>query len=282
MTRQERPRVLVVEDDPEDATDVREALQGARADGWIRATETTLASAQARLDAEPFDLVLLDLGLPDTDGVSGVEALCSRASPIPVIVMTGLDDETVGLEALKIGAQDYLIKGRANGEVVRRAILYGIERHQLLLNLNAMRERAERERELLRVASVSGSGTEVTQASLSDGPLRNAAPNEFERLTARYAEIVRKSMAEQAFKVSGHVADEVFELVADLGAMYLRPRDLIDIHVSAVKGRSQSRNARTDDYFVSEGRFVLIRALAYLASYYRNRIVKSRKADAVE
>jgi diguanylate cyclase (GGDEF)-like protein len=74
--------------------------------------------------------ILLDLGLPDAEGVEGLNRLRIVAPDVPVVVLTGTDDETVGLAALQSGAQDYLIKGQVDGQVLARSVRYAIERMQ--------------------------------------------------------------------------------------------------------------------------------------------------------
>ncbi len=141
-------RVLVVEDNAADAELVADYLDGAAAGEAPTAIECAdrLAAALARVARERFDVVLLDLSLPDAQGLEGVAALTAAAPDVPVVVMTGLADDDVALAALHAGAQDYLIKGEDGGRVVRRAVRYAVERHRLRREREALlaRERAAR------------------------------------------------------------------------------------------------------------------------------------------
>ena len=78
------------------------------------------------------DVALLDMNLSDSSGLETVKAVCHGFPKLPVIVMTGTDDEAVGLEALKHGAQDYLVKGQFDDRELKRVIRYAIERKELL------------------------------------------------------------------------------------------------------------------------------------------------------
>ncbi len=119
-------RVLLVEDDDGDAFLVEEYLmETATAVELLRAR--SLAEAEVSL-AGPVDCVLLDLGLPDTSGLDGLGRLLGLAPTIAVIVLTGLDDEHRGTEAVSSGAQDYLVKGAIDGQLLTRAIRYAVER----------------------------------------------------------------------------------------------------------------------------------------------------------
>jgi signal transduction histidine kinase len=125
-------RVLLVEDNPGDALLVEEALrEGARrrraGEGYALAQAVCLADGLEHLAREPVDLVLLDLGLPDSQGLDALARVRAQAPDSPVIVLTGLADEMSVARALRGGAQDYLIKG-ADGELLQRAVRYALLR----------------------------------------------------------------------------------------------------------------------------------------------------------
>jgi len=119
--------VLMVEDDDEDYLIASRLLTSA-APGRFRLERQ--GSLQGGLDAIGLntDVVLLDLSLPDSQGWGTFERVRERAPHIPVILLTGLDDERLGAQAVHGGAQDYLIKGQFDGRLLSRAILYAIER----------------------------------------------------------------------------------------------------------------------------------------------------------
>jgi serine phosphatase RsbU (regulator of sigma subunit) len=119
-------RVLLVEDDEGDAFLVRELLLDAGSDVTI-ARVRSLAEASLELPGE-HDCVLLDLGLPDANGLEALGAVLEAAPNLAVLVLTGLADEHRGIEALAAGAQDYLVKGTIDGQLLTRAIRYAVER----------------------------------------------------------------------------------------------------------------------------------------------------------
>src|SRR5215217_1107653 len=119
--------VLLVEDDRGDAILVEELIADAAADitcAWA----PSLADAERELAIGQPDCVLLDLNLPDASGMAALERIRSADSNIPIVVLTGLSDEHFGMSAVAAGAQDYLVKGRVEPEMLRRAVLYAIER----------------------------------------------------------------------------------------------------------------------------------------------------------
>lgn len=129
--------ILIVEDDPDYIFLLKDLLSGEEA-GRVRFRKDyadTLAKALAALACNSFDLVLLDLNLPDSLGLSTVRQIVAAAPSIPVIVLTSMDDEAMGIQAIQEGAQDYLIKGEISARGIGRAINYGVERMSLLAQI---------------------------------------------------------------------------------------------------------------------------------------------------
>ncbi|MBB2992731.1 serine phosphatase RsbU (regulator of sigma subunit) [Mycolicibacterium iranicum] len=147
--------LLLVEDDRADAILVEELIADAGVPMDVVWAESMAKAEQEIALARP-DCILLDLHLHDTDGINGLNRIATQDNTIPVVVLTGLNDEHVGVSAVSAGAQDYLIKDRVDPEVLRRAVLYAIERKRAELtsvDLQASqlraRENARLERGLL-------------------------------------------------------------------------------------------------------------------------------------
>jgi signal transduction histidine kinase len=124
-------RILLVEDNPGDARLIRETLREAESFPFQLTHADRLAAAEERLAAEAFDVVLLDLSLPDAHGLETVRRTLAAGAEVPIIVLTGLDDEATAVAAVQAGAQDYLAKGRLDGTLLARAIRYAMERKRL-------------------------------------------------------------------------------------------------------------------------------------------------------
>lgn len=123
-----RLRILLVEDNPGDARLIREYCQGS-GEAWAELEwSKTLSEALTTLPACQPDVILLDLDLPDSQGLEGVRRILARAPLLPVLILTGLDDQEVGTQAVAEGAQDYMVKGEVSAAALRRAIRYAIER----------------------------------------------------------------------------------------------------------------------------------------------------------
>jgi signal transduction histidine kinase len=136
-------RLLLIEDNPADALLLKHSLAAA-GDQAFEVTEAALMSqAVERLAQGDFDAVLLDLSLPDSRGIRTVAQANAAAPHLPIIVMTGLDDEATALEAVRRGAQDFLIKGHTDGRLLVRSIHYAVERKQAEQQLKALNETLE-------------------------------------------------------------------------------------------------------------------------------------------
>ena len=140
---------LLVEDNPADARLIREMLKESPAGTFQLQHVARLDSALERLSQEPFDVVLLDLGLPDSQGMETLILAQKASGGVPIVVLTGLDDEDFALEAMRGGAQDYLVKGRFDGELLVRTIRYAVQRKRAeeeVRRLNAELEQRVAER----------------------------------------------------------------------------------------------------------------------------------------
>ncbi len=121
-------KILLVEDNPGDTRLFREMLSGEPPGSFDIEYVTTLADAMERLDRGGIDVVLLDLGLPDSQGLDTFSRAYAHSPQMPFVVLTGLADETIGIAALSQGAQDYLRKGEVDGKLLLRSIRYATER----------------------------------------------------------------------------------------------------------------------------------------------------------
>jgi len=124
-------KLLLVEDNPGDARLLQETLHEVETLKFDIYIVDNLSSAIETLDLEDFDLVLLDLTLPDSQGIETCMKLRGEQPEIPIIVLTGLDDEKLALRALHQGAQDYLVKGKFETSLLLRSMRYGIERKKI-------------------------------------------------------------------------------------------------------------------------------------------------------
>src|SRR5580658_7290052 len=143
MTKRTIKLLLLVEDNPGDARLIREMFneQGATDTELMRVG--SMGEAEKCLAEHPIDIILLDLGLPDSQGLDAVRRAHAAAPRVPLVVLTGLDDESLAGNALQVGAQDYLIKGQIETKGLLRALRYAVERKAMEEALFVEKERAQ-------------------------------------------------------------------------------------------------------------------------------------------
>jgi diguanylate cyclase (GGDEF)-like protein/PAS domain S-box-containing protein len=122
------PSVLLVEDNPADARLIQEMVSSTGDHDLILRPCRKIADAIREIEDGATDCVLLDLSLPDASGLDGIDRLRADFPDLPIIILTGLNDEDLALEALGAGAQDFLVKGSIDGDGMKRAVRYAIER----------------------------------------------------------------------------------------------------------------------------------------------------------
>lgn len=142
-------RILLFEDNAADADLVAEYLELSKLEFKLTSV-SRLADGIKRLKKEQYDVVLLDLSLPDTRGIETLRAVMDASSDEVIIVLTGADDEQLSLESLQVGAQDYLFKDSLSSEVLRRSIRYALERANLTRSLEAHNSEIQYREALLR------------------------------------------------------------------------------------------------------------------------------------
>lgn len=135
----QRPtKVLLVEENPDDVEGLRSALHGVEGNPFELEWVERLSEGLQRLSRGGIDVVLLDLNLPDSEGLVTFERMHAFAPDVPIVVLTNVDDETVAVRTVQGGAQDYLVKGQVGEPLLIRSLRYAIERHRLLSALRSL------------------------------------------------------------------------------------------------------------------------------------------------
>jgi two-component system, cell cycle sensor histidine kinase and response regulator CckA len=177
--------VLLVEDNPGDARLFTELVRDTGAGQWKLVHVDRLSAALDRLSREPFDVILLDLSLPDADGLETLIRAHAQAPKIPIVVLTGHDDEALAVRAVRAGAQDYLVKGRLDGDLLVRSIRYASERGRAV---EALERREEHYRSLIE------NSMDLISILNLDGTIRYVSPSHERLLGYPLDELVGKNV----------------------------------------------------------------------------------------
>lgn len=206
-------KLLLVEDNPSDARLLREYLRQARAEGWELRQVDRLTAALDHIVRETFDLVLLDFGLPDSQGMATLTRLQQAAGDLPIVALTGLDDPEFAVEVVRAGAQDYLVKGRFDGDLLVRTLHYAVERRRAQAEVQRLNAALRLANETLeqRVASRTNE-LAVANAQLSVSRLEAVRQAENAGVARQHAE-----QAEAALREShNHLEARVWERTTEL------------------------------------------------------------------
>jgi DNA-binding response OmpR family regulator len=154
----EKPlKVLLVEDDAKYARLLSEMLAEQISDANELTRLASMAEAESYLTKHTAEVIVLDLGLPDTQGLTALRRVRAVAPHVPLVVLTALDDVVMALQALREGAQDYFVKDEVRPAKLYRAMCYAIERKNMEMARRGAKDRAEQAEALLRDAVASTS-----------------------------------------------------------------------------------------------------------------------------
>jgi CheY-like chemotaxis protein len=265
--------VLLVEDNPGDARLAAEAFASARIGTFTLTHAERLTEALELLQQRSFDAIVLDLSLPDSSGLDTLQRVLHHAPDIPVVVLTMLSDELLGVQAVNAGAQDYLQKDGCVHESLARSVRYAVERQRLLRELQHARQQEQLARNAHEIAAVEqlshDTRTSVTAQLYSALPLRDAQPDLFSELVAQYGHILDQRLEQRAYKIETNTSDTLREIANQLGFLRAGPRDVVDVHTHAIRQRVRGASVMRMQAYVEEGRLLVLELMGYLVSYYR-------------
>ena len=167
-------KVLLIEDNPGDARLIKEMLNDSDNFNFELKCVDRLSAGLECLNKRNINLILLDIFLPDSSGLNTIERIIAKSAGIPVVIITGIEDETLAIESLKKGIQDYLIKGRMNSVSLIRCLNYALERHRLVSELEKYNE--ELSASELRLREVIEKNSDAIVIVNSDGIINFVNP----------------------------------------------------------------------------------------------------------
>ena len=214
MSNPQPIRILLLEDSPSDARLVQGALAGASGENFEVTWIDRLDTAIEKLLEIPFDIGLIDLGLPDSLGKDTYLNIIKTVPRLPLIVLTGIADETLGAEAIRNGVQDYIAKGSVDGKAMARSIRYAIERKQAKESEESLKKELERHTAELEAANKNL--RESRQAALNLLEDADSARKQAQRAAAELElDIADRKKAERELVRSREEWVETFNAIPD-------------------------------------------------------------------
>ncbi len=278
--KEQKLSILLVENDPQDIELIEEYLKKTTEFTPVLHFASKLSEAERQLSAVAVDLILLDAGLPDSQGLESIRELRKKHPGIPVIVLTGLDDEEVGIKAVQKGAQDYLAKGQIDTQILTRSIRYGIERARLVQEIERIRIKKRQNREVDAWQLLAGPRlSPVTAQALRLKPVCAEYPKLFADLTREFSKLLEKAIEERIYKVEHCICEELRNISEQLGSLKAGPRDVVELHSDSVGSLIDGVTPQKAEAVLEEGRIMLVQLMGYLASYYRNYFISGGKPE---
>ena len=257
-------RLLLVEDSRNEAFVIRRCLSGSADTRYDVVVAESLGNALCRLENLQFDLILLDLTLPDSVGLSTLEHIIAAASDVPTVVLTGHDDNGIGMACIAAGAQDYLCKGLMTPDSLRTTVSFALGRFR------------ETKAKLLRMMvqsdhalSSNAATSPVTQALAGASPIRDREATAFSKLQADYQKLLLFYMEHlnNNTRTKPKAAMEVLTTqIGDLGAT---PRDMMDIHTASLDAIRNNVSKRFAYRVATDSRLFALEMMGMLVDYYR-------------
>ncbi len=268
-------RVLVVEDDADMSVFLQRAFESNPDYAATALPVTSMSEALIRLKDEELDAVLLDLGLPDSEGLRTVRTLLEHvAAGVAVVVLTGQRDQMLAAQSLGLGVQDYIVKEDATAALVTRVVRYAVTRSKMVEDLAAARRGEERERELRRLERMAADGarTSISAAMLGSGTVAERLGVRYEEeIVTEYRRIMDLALEEQAFRGISAVTEDLRSLASVLGYFGAGPRDVVELHSQCLREQIKELDPVRGSAAVEEGRVLVLQLMGRLVSYYRGR-----------
>ncbi len=235
---------------------------------------TTLAETIAKLKTESYDLILLDLNLPDSSGLQTLIAIQQTAPASAVVIITAREDENLAQEAVEHGAQDFIHKSNLDPELLRRSIRYAILRHQTQMELHVLKQRQEDaiRHTLHEIEELDSAQREELNVTSKEESLRKRNPESFNRLLNLYMYLIdnfmkRISEGKSILGITQSLCTKLFEVNAN-------PNDVNDLHLSSLKKYLADKTPEEEKAILVDGRMFALEVMGNLAEVYRAEYLK--------
>ncbi len=272
----ENYKVLLIEDNPVNSKLIERLLfptKEAIINDQFSFTLTcanSLNTAIENLNQDKFDAILLDLMLPDSEGLNSLINIKKYANNIPIVVQTGSNDETLMVKCFQLGVHGYLRKINLDRNILVYAIQLAIQRQQYIDNLEAREQQKQQELEIKGLEQFSNSvNTNITARMFGSQPIQESIPDIFAEFVEDYGELLDLALEERAYRVDHNIPESLRSLAEKLGFMKASPRDVVAIHTQALKFKNKGVLPAKAQAYIAEGRLMVLELMGYLTSYYR-------------
>lgn len=245
---------------------------GSLAEGFsfqVTAVETLKAGLE-QLEKNHFNVILLDLILPDSQGLDTLDQTLKHSPHTPIIVQIGNQEESLVVQALQLGAYGFLPKQNLDSNLLVYGIRLAIERYLLTTKMEKAKQQQEQDLEFEWLEQFVETGkTSITSRLYGTVSLQDSCPEIFRDHVENYGRLMDLALEEQAYKVKHNISNQLRAQAEKLGLLKAGPRDVVDIHTTALKEKTRMVNLAKAQAYVTEGRLMVLEMMGHLTSYYR-------------
>jgi DNA-binding NarL/FixJ family response regulator len=259
-------RVLVVDDHGSVISQLTAALaSSSEGERFALARAAGLEETLARLAGGGIDAVLLPIS-PQDQGLGPLVTIRAEAPALPIVVLCAAGDEPLAVKAVQLGAADYLVDERLYGTLAARSLRHAVE--------------------AARMRAVLASHHAEWPASLGGGagsrpaPLRSAFPERFAELAQAYGEILDRAVEQILQRRPAALDERLQKLAAAAAELRAGPRDIVELHATALKRREAEQGPQRMKLYLAEGRLRLLELMGHLVTFYRDRWLRGPRPGA--
>lgn len=246
------------------------AVSGGRAKRMFTAeTVATPEAAAARARAHRYIAVVLDAEGATPDALlDGVRTVVSSGAPAAIVVVSSSEADDLDLKALRAGADDFLLRDRIDAAELGRAIDFAIERTRF--DLSGDRSSADTAPDADLGAICGPSAVPTTERSFGAAPLRQSMPADFDAAIRGYAELLDRAFEARIVHTAYDTQEHAAAIADRLGMLGAGPRDVVELHKTAIALSLVGKPPRKARAYANEGRILLLQVMGHLVSFYRN------------
>ncbi len=278
MIEQPQIKVLVIEES-EGNSKIVEAILAEKDSGGLELNQvSSLEDALWHLKHKVFDVIMIDLSVPDAHGFDALIKLNRQAPNIATIVITASDYETHILKVIKTGVEDVVTKGDLGQHAVTQAIYHAIERYRATAELKDMVEGLSDKQETRPYDRFSFFPmTDITPQLFGLAPLSQSLPETFAEIVNCYGELLGELTKRRDNHVERYMTETLRVISQQLGLLKAGPKDVVEIHVTALKHKLHEIKQDKMHLYIERSRLLALDFMGYLVSYYRSYAYLSEK-----
>ncbi|GAB4294519.1 MAG: hypothetical protein Kow0090_09270 [Myxococcota bacterium] len=273
-------RVLLIENKANDSALIKELIEKTSEMSIEVECAQSLSEGLNLLRNGYFEVVLLNPGLPDSDGLQSLNKLIMDFPDIPVVLITGKEDEEMAVAAVKTGAQDYLVKGKLDGELMIKSLNYAAERLMLRAEMDKIKRNGAQEKDIGALEKFAYyASLSMFSHPFAETSFKEAHPNIFESMVKIYEDILEAALDQ---KLNGNETDLTPTLrgfAEELVFYRALPKDAVALHTTAVRRKAVASPFEKSRILLEEGRMLFVEIIGLMASCYRNLAAKNTSRE---